>query len=65
MRVSFMLLGAVFSGFLLAEPPAEKMPAAFAGAIDFTKDIRPIFDRSCLKCHGAEKRWQESDQTAL
>ena len=26
------------------------------GPVDFARDVRPIFQRSCLKCHGAEKR---------
>jgi len=55
MRCSFVLLGLVFSALLFAEPPAEKMPPAFAGAVDFTNDIRPIFERTCWKCHSAEK----------
>src|SRR5438876_5682798 len=38
----------------LAEPPAA-LPPPFAGTIDFAKDIRPIFERSCWKCHGSEK----------
>src|SRR2546421_12792165 len=24
--------------------------------VDFTKDIRPIFEQHCLKCHGPEKQ---------
>lgn len=55
MRFSFVLLGLVSSAFLFADPPADKMPPAFAGPVDFSKDIRPIFVRSCWKCHGAEK----------
>src|SRR4051794_21046112 len=29
-------------------PPAEKQ-------IDFAQDIKPIFEKSCIKCHGPEK----------
>ena len=25
------------------------------GAVDFTKDIRPVLEASCIQCHGAEK----------
>jgi mono/diheme cytochrome c family protein len=25
-------------------------------APDYVKDIKPIFERSCVKCHGPEKR---------
>src|SRR3954465_4389874 len=32
-------------------------PAFVLGdAVDFTRDVRPIFERSCIKCHGAEKQ---------
>jgi uncharacterized membrane protein/mono/diheme cytochrome c family protein len=26
------------------------------GKVDYARDIKPIFERSCVKCHGAEKR---------
>jgi uncharacterized membrane protein len=32
-----------------AEGPIPEHP-------DYTKDIRPLFERSCVKCHGPEKR---------
>src|SRR2546427_4733379 len=31
-------------------PPAE------AKGVTYAKDIKPIFDKSCIKCHGAEKQ---------
>lgn len=31
-------------------------PAATATGVTFSKDIKPIFDKSCIKCHGAEKQ---------
>jgi len=30
-------------------PPSDKKDVTYAG------DIKPIFDKSCVKCHGAEK----------
>lgn len=30
-------------------------PAATKKDVTFAKDIKPIFDKSCVKCHGAEK----------
>src|SRR5215213_2486642 len=30
--------------------------AAAAEAPDFSRDVRPIFERHCLKCHGPEKQ---------
>jgi len=29
--------------------------AAEAGAVDFVRDVKPIFERSCFRCHGAKK----------
>src|SRR3989442_12228658 len=33
----------------------SKLPSAVAREIDFAKDIQPILERSCLKCHVPEK----------
>ncbi len=30
--------------------------AAHAGTVSFSKDIRPIFERSCLSCHGSSQQ---------
>ncbi|MEQ1860954.1 MAG: DUF1553 domain-containing protein [Chthoniobacteraceae bacterium] len=30
--------------------------AAQAGAVDFVRDVQPIFEAKCVKCHGAEKQ---------
>lgn len=31
-------------------------PPAKTTGLTFEKDIKPIFDKSCVKCHGAEKQ---------
>src|SRR6266567_2404939 len=36
----------------LSPEQAAKLPPAAAGKIDFTQDIKPIFEASCIKCHG-------------
>ena len=33
----------------------SKLPAAATIKIDFTRDIKPIFDTSCIRCHGPVK----------
>lgn len=33
----------------------EKLPPAATGEVSFRQDILPLFERSCLRCHGAEK----------
>jgi hypothetical protein len=40
-----------------ADPDLKKLPAPAAKTgITFDKDIKPIFEKSCFKCHGAEKQ---------
>ena len=34
---------------------ATKLPPPATNFIDFARDIRPIFENSCLRCHGPEK----------
>lgn len=47
---------AVAPGALAAAPVDEsKLPPATTNKIDFLRDIKPIFDAQCLKCHGPEK----------
>lgn len=33
----------------------SKIPAAAKTQVDFVKDIQPLFEKSCVKCHGGEK----------
>lgn len=33
----------------------QKLPPPASGQIDFTRDIKPIFEASCVKCHGRGK----------
>ena len=41
----------------LAAPPVDesKLPPPAAAKIDFGRDIKPLFEQSCLRCHGPEK----------
>ena len=40
-----------------AQVPVDetKIPPAAAVQVDFDRDIRPLLERSCLKCHGPER----------
>lgn len=46
---------AAASGVSAAEVDVAKLPPAAARKVDFSADIKPILDASCLKCHGPEK----------
>jgi mono/diheme cytochrome c family protein len=40
---------------MAAEVDASKLPPAAQAGIDFSRDIKPIFENSCVRCHGPEK----------
>jgi len=47
------------AGLLLeaAEVDTSKLPpASTKSGVKFETDIKPIFEKSCVKCHGAEKQ---------
>jgi hypothetical protein len=35
--------------------PSKLPPAATATGVTFAKDIKPIFEKSCVKCHSGDK----------
>lgn len=40
-----------------AAPDLSKLPPASSKTgLTYAKDIKPIFEKSCFKCHGAEKQ---------
>lgn len=53
-----LLVSAVFLGVIAhAAPDLSKLPpASDKKGLTFDKDIKPIFEKSCFKCHGAEKQ---------
>jgi len=56
---SLLVTAAVSGTFLLsrAEVDVSKLPpAAKVTGVTFDKDIKPLFEKSCVKCHGPEKQ---------
>lgn len=51
-------LGLLAGLALFASQPtaAEDLPTPEKRKIDFARDIRPLFARHCIECHGEEKR---------
>ena len=39
-----------------AEVDVRKLPSASDKKVDFGKEIKPILEKSCFKCHGPEKQ---------
>lgn len=58
--LSFTLLCAAFTPLTLSQVQAQaqerkpELPPAVKRQIDFVKDVQPIFQAACLKCHGPE-----------
>jgi hypothetical protein len=50
--VAMALIGCRLSAAAIDE---AQIPPAATNQIDYARDIRPILDASCLKCHGPEK----------
>src|SRR4051794_9596659 len=38
-----------------AEVDVSRLPPPATNRIDFSRDVQPIFDHSCLRCHGPER----------
>lgn len=50
------LLVAIAPAFAAEVDVSKLPPAATQTGITFDKDIKPIFEKSCFKCHGPEKK---------
>src|SRR5580698_1542313 len=56
-----MQAGIIFSGVaflcfhVMAAVDPARLPAPASKPVDFARDIQPIFERSCLKCHSGER----------
>ncbi len=60
MKRSFVGVGlCVLAGLTLAwaeDVDMTKVPPASTKQVDFVKDIQPLLETSCVKCHGADKQ---------
>ncbi len=51
-----LLLAVAFSAEAKLTPEQiQKLPPPASGQVDFARDIKPIFEASCVKCHGRGK----------
>ena len=60
MLIKGVLLGTAFAGILSvtgADIDVTKLPPPSAKKdLTYAKDIKPLFEKSCFKCHGTEKQ---------
>ncbi|WP_202797454.1 c-type cytochrome domain-containing protein [Chthoniobacter flavus] len=58
MKRSLLLLPLLLfaHGLCAAEVDVSKLPPPAARPVDFAKDVRPLFEKYCFKCHGPEKQ---------
>ena len=53
--ISSLLLTAICAHGALSPQQRAQLPAPATHAVDFEKEIKPIFDAACVKCHGKGK----------
>ena len=52
-----VIVTAVLGGFAaLAAVDISKLPPAASRPVDFAKEIRPLLQERCFKCHGPDKQ---------
>lgn len=58
-RIKYLSAGLLAVGLTFAAMAelgdATKLPPASDKKVDFVKDIKPIFEKSCLKCHSGRR----------
>lgn len=53
---SFALLAASAPAADKVDPSKLPAPVAKQDGVTFAKDLKPLFEKSCVKCHGPEKQ---------
>ena len=53
-RLGLVVAGLLWTGLVVTTP--SEAPGAGGDRIDLRRDIQPIFDASCTKCHGATRQ---------
>jgi Protein of unknown function (DUF1549)/Protein of unknown function (DUF1553)/Planctomycete cytochrome C len=54
-RVILPFISLTVSALALSPEQAAKLPAPAGRTVDFVKDIKPLFEASCVKCHAKGK----------
>jgi mono/diheme cytochrome c family protein len=53
---AFLALALLIAPFASAAIDPAKLPPPAERPVDFVKDIRPIFEAACVKCHGPDRQ---------
>lgn len=53
--LSLLLANAFVAQAKLTPEQIARLPAPATGTVDFARDVKPIFNTSCVKCHGQGK----------
>lgn len=58
-----VMLPVILAGLLISSPASED--DAGAAAPDFQRDVLPIFEEKCIRCHGGKRRGGKLDMRTV